>query len=362
MQIKTKKSEWNAHTEYDFKKIQYPNEKFISCEIEETDDQVIASYDIQEVYSFLEIHDIPKWERLRILLDAFSLEKLCTEYAFSLNPQNIYYDENFRIKILHRDIYKCGERYKETFIEEYKALVAYTLQKKYAYEDYLEGGEDLFHKNSFLKKIYDAETLEEIETLIKEEYFRIKEYNKKKKTLVHKKSYVFSRIYIVISTVLLCASIGYISYFCFYEKPILQEKLQAEINYLKKDYMQVVDNLANLSINQLDYDQKYILSVSYIHLESLSLEQKQNILERLPINGDEKLMEYWIYIGRLQPLEAENIAMQKSDDELLLYAYMLDKDLTETNETLTGEEKVTKLNELETKIDKLAEIYTTKEE
>ena len=41
---------------------------------------------------------------------------------------------------------------------------------------------------------------------------------------------------------------------------------------------------------------------------------------------------------------------------------MLDKDLTETNETLTGEEKVTKLNELETKIDKLAEIYTTKEE
>ena len=74
------------------------------------------------------------------------------------------------------------------------------------------------------------------------------------------------------------------------------------------------------------------------------------------------MMEYWIYIGRLNPLEAENIAMQRSDDELLLYAYMLEKDLTETDNQMTGEEKATKLSELEGKIKTLAEKYTANEE
>ena len=89
--------------------------------------------------------------------------------------------------------------------------------------------------------------------------------------------------------------------------------------------------------------------------------QKENILQKLPINGEEKLMEYWIYIGRLLPLEAENIALQRSDDELLLYAYMLEKDLTETDTQMTGEEKAAKLEELNGKIEKLAEKYVEEE-
>ena len=130
---------------------------------------------------------------------------------------------------------------------------------------------------------------------------------------------------------------------------------------VKLDNELEVDDLKQLPMNRLSYDQKYVLSVSYVNLESLSLEQKQNILDKLPVNGDEKLMEYWIYIGRLQPVEAENIAMQKSDDELLLYAYMLDKDLTEADENLNGEEKAQKLEDLESKISHLAEVYMKEE-
>ena len=161
----------------------------------------------------------------------------------------------------------------------------------------------------------------------------------------------------VISMLLLAAGAAAILYYSFIERPKTKAMLQAEIDFLKGDYIQVIDDLAGLSMQDLFYDQKYILSVAYVNTESLTGEQKINILEKIPINGDEKLMEYWIYIGRLIPLEAENIAMQKSDDELLLYAYMLEKDLTETDTEMTGEEKAAKLTELEGKISKLAEKY-----
>ncbi len=61
-------------------------------------------------------------------------------------------------------------------------------------------------------------------------------------------------------------------------------------------------------------------------------------------------------------MEAENIAMQRSDDELLLYAYMLDKDLTQTDTVMTGEEKAAKLADLEEKIANLAKQYEAEEE
>lgn len=48
------------------------------------------------------------------------------------------------------------------------------------------------------------------------------------------------------------------------------------------------------------------------------MEQKDNILEQITLDGDEKMKEYWIYIGRLEVQKAQDIAMVKSNDELLL--------------------------------------------
>lgn len=356
-----KKSELCAQTEYDYKKMAYPNDRLLNCTITEEQETLEIVYDIEGYYPFSEIRSRTRSERLCILADVGGLFSLREEYTFSLAPENLYFDDNARVYIVSRDVYKDGEIQEDTFFEEYKALIGYSLQKKYAYEDYLEGGADLMRKHKFLQKLESFQETEEIRNLMKEEYRILSEDIRARKFLVNKNGYLWSRVYIGISILLIIAGTAALSYYYLMEKPRIEARLRAEADFIRGDYIQVISDLSNLSMQHLAYDQKYVLSIAYVRMESLTAEQKENILERLPVGADEKLMEYWIYIGRLNPLEAENIAMQRSDDELLLYAYMLEKDLTETDVEMTGEEKAAKLTELEDKIKKLAEKYETDE-
>lgn len=357
-----RKSEVLAQTLYDYKKLEYKNEKFLSCTIEEKEEILEITYEINDYHPFKDIRARTMQERLRILLDIAGLNNVRQEYSFSIKPDNLYFDENYRVYVMDRDVYQRGEGQTEDFSEEYKALIGYSLQKKYSYDDYKEGGMKLLGKNKFLKEILPLQSIEEIVELLKKEYQDLSKEIREKKLLVNKKIYIGSRIYMILSILLLIAGLTIIIYYSFFDRPRLEAKLKAEADFIRGDYIQVINDLEDLSMRYLSYDQKYILSVAFVNTESLTVEQKTNILETLPVNGDEKLMEYWIYIGRLNPLEAENIAMQKSDDELLLYAYMLEKDLTETDTEITGEEKAAKLEELENKIEKLAAKYTVEEE
>ncbi|MCM1267226.1 MAG: hypothetical protein NC302_04910 [Bacteroidales bacterium] len=356
-----KKSELCAQTAYDYKKMAHPNDRLLNCTITEEQETLEIVYDTEGYHPFSEIRRRTRSERLCILAEAGGLLPLRKEYTFSLTPQNLYFDDNARVYLASRDVYKEGAVREDTFAEEYKALTGYSLQKKYTYEDYLEGGADLMRKHPFLQKLEPLHETEEIRDFLKEEYRALSEDIRARKFLVNKSGYLWSRVYIGISILLIIAGAAALSYYYLLEKPRIEARLRAEADFIRGDYIQVISDLSNLPMQHLAYDQKYVLSTAYVRMESLTAEQKENILERLPVGADEKLMEYWIYIGRLNPLEAENIAMQRSDDELLLYAYMLEKDLTETNVEMTGEEKTARLSELEEKIGKLAEQYETDE-
>ena len=60
--------------------------------------------------------------------------------------------------------------------------------------------------------------------------------------------------------------------------------------------------------------------------------------------------------------EAIDIAMQQSDDEMLLYAYMKQKSMIETDSSLSGEEKTQELEKIAQKMQPLMEKYDTEEE
>ncbi len=82
----------------------------------------------------------------------------------------------------------------------------------------------------------------------------------------------------------------------------------------------------------------------------------------MTIRENEKKLDYWIYLGRMETEEAENIAMQQSDDQLLLYAYLKEKKKVETDTKLSGAEKTAALTALEEKIQPLKEKYSEVEQ
>ena len=74
-----KKSELCAQTEYDYKKMAYPNDRFLSCAINEEPENLEIIYDIEGYYPFSEIRSRTQSERLCILADAGGLLSLREE-------------------------------------------------------------------------------------------------------------------------------------------------------------------------------------------------------------------------------------------------------------------------------------------
>lgn len=353
-----KKSGLCAKGENDFKKLKDFQQQFLNCEIKEDKETICFYYDVKSKNSFCELRQEKRINQLRALLEIAKMEEMFVEFKFSLNPENLYFDRNYRCYVKRRDIYEkgiLGDR--QDFVVQYKALIGHVMQKKYSFEDYYVGGVDLYKKNIFLKKLNEKNSVQEIMNFLIEEYERVNEITLYKKVEVNKAWYRLNKWCLAATILVIAAATVYIAYVSLILLPRKNALLNASSSYLEGKYVQVIDDLQNVDMKYMDKYQKYILAVSYVKSESLTPEQKENILETLGIDGEEKIKDYWIYLGRLNTAEAQNLAMQNSDDELLLYAYMTEKAILEKNTEISGEEKTARLDELEKKIEELAKQY-----
>ena len=124
---------------------------------------------------------------------------------------------------------------------------------------------------------------------------------------------------------------------------------------MKINYSGVIEDFEKTDMSRLSVYDKYILAYSYIQCENLTEEQKKNINSALSLDTNEKILDYWIALGRLEVSEAENIAQQVSDNDLLLYAYLKEKNMLETDTEISGSEKEERMEELDSKIERLLE-------
>lgn len=362
MEETIKKSSMCAKSADDYERLLKIRPQFLNVKMQEEKETVSFQFDIEERKSFLQLREEKKLNRLRALLEIASLQQLFTEYHFSLDPENLYYDRNYRAVIKNRDLYERGiTGSEEEFLKQFKALTGYVMQKKYRFEDYYMGGQDLYKKNSFLKKLCNVETMEAMTAFLLEEYEVTEDIVLNHRVEVNKTWYQMNRWCLAAAIALIAAAGVFIVYMTTVELPRKNALLRASNSYLDGNYVNVIDALKSVDMKYLDKYQKYILAVSYIKSESLTPKQKENILETITVNGEEKLKDYWIYLGRLDTLEAENVAMQRSDNELLLYAYMTEKAILEKNTQISGEEKADRLAALEKKIEELAKQYETEE-
>lgn len=346
----------------EYSKLRENKEGFLACDIEEMEEEVKFTYDIRHVKSFRHLRKDDKLKQMVVLTNVKDVNVLRTQYSFSMNPDNLYYDIKGNVYVMHKDIVSrdyTGRQ--EHFIEEYKSLIGYVLQRHYEYEDYLKGGQALLKKDKFLNEIYIAETIEDLALILEKQYDNILEDRNGHYMEVNRTKYRRKNIYLMFSfllIVVLFAELFYL-YFCKIEEQ--NYMLAVYGNYLVEDYVALIEASEMLQIENLDSRQKYVLAVAYVKSEDLTSKQKDNILNHLLPEGNDQLLEYWIVLGRGQVEEAENIAMQCSDDELLLYAYLKEKKQLEDNTELAGAEKNKAITELQSKIDSLAEQYTTEE-
>lgn len=355
-----RKSQLVANNKFDFKKLCRKQEGFLDCIIEEEKESLTISYDIHDTIPWTAMRKESRELILSALIDAGKLCRIAEGYQFSLNPSNLYYDVQGRVFIKSRDVYNAEEEYsQENFIMEYRSLIGCTLVKKYRFEDYNDGGQDLLKEDKLLNDILNCTEVEQIIEKLHEEYIHYRQEHQERFVEISKVTNKSRKATIYILSMLVVVSIVLFGYLLIWERPYEKAVIAANEAYLQSDYNGTVEALDSIEVNRMNVQQKYILAIACVKCESFNEENMKNILNTITLNGDEKVMEYWIYINRLDTEKAVDIAMQESSNQLLYYAYLKEKAVIENDSSLTGQEKNERLSEIENKLKPLEDEYST---
>lgn len=353
-----KKSQLNVKNEFEYKKLTKKCEHFLDCSYAEEKESLTIDYWVGFEKPFVELANEKKELMVKTLIDAAKLIEDAQEYKFSINPDNLFYDIHGRVYVKARDIYADEETFSaEEFLKNYKALVGCTVNKKYKYEDYVHGGYDLLKEDAVLKKVLEADTIERISNILHTELEKNNQYLQRKYIKVDRKKYLKQRISLAVFVVAFLITVGFAGYYYMWERPYQKAVVAANEAYLVSDYISTVDAMKSVKVERMNVYQKYILAISCIRCESLSEDNMKNVLKAVNINSDERIMDYWIYLNRLNTKKAEDIAMQLSNDQLLMYAYLQEKAIVQKDEKLSGEEKTSRLKELDDKLKPLNDEY-----
>ena len=359
MEIRVQRADMEAKTIYDFKRVEHGTVAMLPMTIEEEKETLLLCFDMEGMHSITEVQKMEKLQKLELILQVAELEKDYMRFEFQLSPENLYYDRLNRVKIKFRDITTgLYEERKEQFLKLYQALIGYIMDGSRPYEDYLSGGKELLKDQKEVVTLLSAETLEEEISLLQTLYENYKKEETILKIKVDKKKYKKMNIYGIVSSVLLVVLFGAVVYGYFWHIPRQDKIVEANDAYLQKDYIRVIDSLKDFEIGQMERAQKYILATAYIQgesVDSFSTKDKEVILSKINYQSNEGIFDYWIHLGRMEVKEAENLALQMSDDQLLLYAYLQELSRIEEDQEMSGEEKSSKKQDLMKKVEELAD-------
>ena len=357
-----KRSQLHAQDYFDYEKLKAAGERFLECEYEAEGEDICFIYEMDGKKPLEEILKEEKEMKYRLLINFAGLEEAYMRYQIPFGMDELYYDDNYLLYVRERDLYEPGKGgSKEGFLNIYKAFAGGILSRRYSVEKLLESGIEILKGEKGFQKIYECESAQEVKEEIRRRKEELAENTRRSFRMVSKRGFLMWRITAVAAVILTLALGAGAFYFGKLVIPKQEAVIAANKNYIVNDYVGCIDSLASLTPEEMDRNTKYILAASYARSESLKQEEITVIVEKLSPESNEKELDYWIYLGRRELQEAENMAMALSDDKLLVYAYMKEADILEGNTAMDGAEKQERLDTLEQEIEKLGAKYEPEE-
>ncbi|MBF2568385.1 type VII secretion protein EssB [Listeria welshimeri] len=349
VKIEIKKAELNATNEIDLLQLQRKDTHLIPCDIENQGEVVIFTYDLEGLEELKNIKSQSLVHKYQLLMNVAELKKTSERLSVHLSPENIYFDYNLHPKIKFRDIQEQHNS-EEQFLLEYQALVGYVLQNKNSYDDYVHGGRDLLKKDKQTKPFTEVDNIEDLYEALKAAFLKEQKRNTEQKFYINKKEHrrykwgfrIFLGLFFVLFLIL--------SYLVIITIPRSTAITNGYENYIRNDYVKVIEVMEDIPLSTMNLDNKHILAVSYIKSEPLSEEQKKNILAGVSYISDPRVLDFWIELGKNNLETSIDIAKQLGNEQYLLYAYAKQRTLVENDMKLTGQEKEEKLKEIDQSI------------
>lgn len=273
-----------------------------------------------------------------------------------------YYDENYLVYIKERDLYEAGKTGgSEEFLEIYKSFAGGILSRRYTVEQILSSGLSVLKGEKGFQGIYQCGSVKETAEEIRRRKAELEARNSATKRMVSKSGFFMWRLAAVLAAAAAAVFGGYTVYSAGFAIPEQKAVIEGNEEYIANDYVGCIDALAGIEPEDMSRNTKYILAVSYAKSESLKQEEIASIVEKLSTESNERELDYWICLGRRELKTAESIAMALSDDKLLIYAYMKEADILESDTSMDGTKKQERISALEQEIEKIGAKYETEE-
>ena len=287
-------------------------------------------------------------DRYRFLINIASISDLTKEISFSINVDNLVYDDSFNPYILIRDI-----KHEEfNFLDEYKLLIAFLLNDKYQKEDVYNAGINALADNKLTNKYIDLNDVESIKKELINDLNQLVNDQEKNYILVKKQKNKRTK---TINKVLIVCSIIFMVFIGFqtYDLINLKNINKMEESYIDKKYIDAVESGNKVSLNKMSINAKYIYALSVINNLQFTQEQQGNILSGLSSNSNEKLLDYWIYIGRKEFDKAYDIGVQINDKQYQGNALIYKKDYITQSTDISQEQREQILSDIDSKLSNL---------
>lgn len=329
---------------------------FLEQSMVSDEDSVTFSYQVEaHGLTYEEIKERTISERIRLALNVFRLEgALELPVTFLLHPVNLFITKDAQAKIAYRGIPGLmvpQSISSEDFLRQAKCFTV-TLFSDLDFMDLYNGSLELETLPDFLNDLCQADDIEAAVAVLEKYYTEKAAKERADLVLVPSRSHrVFklATIWLTASVVLLIVPLIYL---IFVQNPFKEKMLQADTAFIKVDYSGVITELERIDPASLPNTQKYELAYSYIQGLEFSSEQKKVILNNVTLKSDELYLTYWIQVGRNRFEEALDIAKRINDSDLILYALTQEIKQVREDGNLSGKDRESKLNTLESEYKK----------
>ncbi len=323
----------------------------LECMCEKTEDHYILTFHSDHMHPFRDSFELEHSEKLKLLINTLNLEHLVRRLRFSLNPDNLFFSDSYMPKVMERSV-REGQ---DSFLAELKALIAAVMYPGYSYQDYLEGGDDLYDQSELLTEVREAEATGEIRELLYQALEAENEYQRKVFVKTSRKSLELKQKLVPLLTVLMVLAILLASYLGLVKCKEQSIFLKANEEFQRGNYVNVIEELGPVDVDSLSMETKYIAALSYVYSSNLRTEQVSIITSNLSMNCDPSMLDYWVYIGRAKYDDAIDVAKSLRNDSMLLYALGEKKRSVSNDSDITGSEKEKIIESIDEEIKKTNE-------
>lgn len=323
----------------------------IRKEITFTEDELILSF-YPEKYHMSFDQVIKHEEKSRWMFAAHLVKVVVAHSSNRLHlfvcPENMVVDESMTPIFLHYGVKESVPPYEknsERTLRETKALIAAAIEPKYSFEQYYQFS-DSIERTAIVEKILQAKHEEELITIIRKKMKKLVEEEKNfTKMTVVKRNWL--RYSIIALLLFIIPSSLYNGYSVFVLQPRQDAYVYAQEHFLQKKYSEVINTLSNYEIDNMPKVIQYELSIAYIINETLTEDQKDNVLNTITLQTDPRYYQYWIFLGRGQAEEALTLSRQLEDLDLIMLALLHYEEEVKLDSNLKEDERERLLSEID---------------